>query len=229
MRLDKYVSLALDLSRSEVKQLIKQKSIEVNSMVSNDASTEVSQDDVIKYNGEILKYYDKVYLMMNKPSGYVSATQDEEATVMDIIPTTYYQKDLKIVGRLDKDTEGLLIITNDGSFIHEITSPKKHIAKTYYVEFSGVLVDNASVLVEQGLELKNYKTLPSKLEILDNHSLKLTIYEGKFHQVKEMIASLGAEVTYLKRLSIGKLALGDLEVGHVRYLALDELSLIKEE
>lgn len=229
MRLDKYVSLALDLSRAEVKQLIKQKSIEVNSVVSTDASTEVSQDDVIKYNGEILKYYEKVYLMMNKPSGYISATQDEEATVMDIIPTAYYQKDLKIVGRLDKDTEGLLIITNDGSFIHEITSPKKHIAKTYYVEFSGVLVDNASTLVEQGLQLKNYKTLPSKLEVLDNHSLKLTIYEGKFHQVKEMVLSLGAEVTYLKRLSIGKLSLGDLEVGHVRYLTLDELSLIKEE
>ena len=229
MRLDKYLSLALDISRTESKALIKQKVVQVNDILCLDASKEISQMDIVKYHNEVLNYHEKVYLLMNKPAGYICATVDKDPTVMDIIPTAYYQKDLKIVGRLDKDTEGLLIITNDGAFIHEITSPKKHIAKTYYVEFSGVLVDNASTLVEQGLQLKNYKTLPSKLEILDNHSLKLTIYEGKFHQVKEMVSSLGAEVIYLKRLSIGKLSLGDLEVGHVRYLTLDELSLIKEE
>ena len=229
MRLDKYLSLALDISRTESKTLIKQKVVQVNDILCLDASKEVSQIDIVKYHNEVLNYHEKVYLLMNKPAGYICATVDKDPTVMDIIPTAYYQKDLKIVGRLDKDTEGLLIITNDGSFIHEITSPKKHIAKKYYVEFSGKIDENAAKLVEAGLEFKNYKALPSKLELIDEHHLIITIYEGKFHQVKEMISALGAEVTYLKRLSIGKLALGDLEVGHVRYLTIDELSLIKEE
>ena len=229
MRLDKYLSLALDISRTESKALIKQKVVQVNDILCLDASKEVLQMDIVKYHNEVLNYHEKVYLLMNKPAGYICATVDKDPTVMDIIPTAYYQKDLKIVGRLDKDTEGLLIITNDGAFIHEITSPKKHIAKKYYVEFSGKIDENAAKLVEAGLELKNYKALPSKLELIDDHHLIIAIYEGKFHQVKEMISALGAEVTYLKRLSIGKLSLGNLEVGHVRYLTLDELSLIKEE
>ena len=229
MRLDKYVSLSLDLSRAEAKDLIKQKEIYINDLVCTSPDTEVTSTDKVIYHHEELVYREKVYLLMNKPAGLICATLDKDPTVMDIIPTAYYQKDLKIVGRLDKDTEGLLIITNDGNFIHQITSPKKHIKKTYYVEYCGKLKSDACKLVKEGLQLKDYQALPGTLEILDEKRLYLTIYEGKFHQVKEMIKALGAEVTYLKRLSIGALSLGDLATGHVRYLSSDELCLIKEE
>lgn len=229
MRLDKYISLALDISRTEAKTIIKNKQISVNNQVIISSNFEVSTNDLIQYQNEVITYLEKAYLLMNKPAGFVCATRDALPTVMDIIPTALFQKDLKILGRLDKDTEGLLIITNDGDFIHQITAPKKHIAKKYYVEYSGQLNDNASILIEKGLQLNEYQALPSKLEIIDEKSLYLTIYEGKFHQVKEMIAAVGGTVTYLKRLSIGKLTLGNLEVGSVRRLTKEELAQILEE
>lgn len=231
MRLDKYLADVLNISRQDAKKLIKNKEITINNQITNNVNSSINEDnDIIMYNEQILKYRKYIYLMMNKPSGYLSATFDKNnPTIMELVPKDLYLKDLSIVGRLDKDTEGLILLSNNGAFIHDVTSPKKHISKKYYVEYEGCLVDNAIELVENGMEIDDYITLPGKLELLGDNKAYITIFEGKFHQVKKMFERLSTKVIYLKREQIGALTLNDLKVGGVIELNDEDLQKLKEE
>lgn len=230
MRLDKYLADVLKISRQNAKKLIKDKEVLVNdNIVSNINIIIDEQKDCVIVNNQMLQYQKYIYLMMNKPKGYLSATFDNSnPTIIELVPQQFNFKDLSIVGRLDKDTEGLILLSNDGAFIHNITSPKKHISKKYYVEYSGVLLSDAVSYVENGIEIDDYKTLPGKLELIGSNKAYITIYEGKFHQVKKMFEKLNTKVEYLKRVQIGSLQLGDLKIGEVKELTLDDLEKIKE-
>lgn len=154
---------------------------------------------------------------MNKRSGYITTTEDSrEATVMDLLPDWVIKKDLVPVGRLDKDTEGLLLFTNDGKLNHKLLSPKNHVDKTYYVETKNEIGQADIEKLENGLDIGGYITLSAKIEKLEDRKLLLTIKEGKFHQVKRMLEAINNKVIYLKRISFGNLKLEDLALGEVR-------------
>lgn len=230
MRLDKYLADILNLSRTDAKKIIKQKKVSVNEEISTNTNLIIDEiNDTIKVDNIKVEYKKYIYLMLNKPRGYLSATFDKsDHTVIELIPNNFKMKDLSIVGRLDKDTEGLLLLSNDGSFIHNLTSPKKHISKKYYVEYSGTLKENACELVKEGINIDNeYTTLPGLLEPINNNSAYITIYEGKFHQVKKMFEYLNAKVTYLKRVKIGNLELSNLKMGETKELTNEELEKLK--
>lgn len=230
MRLDKYIADVLKISRQDSKKLIKEKFVKVNDIVTTNINSIVNENvDVITVKENKLKYQKYIYLMMNKPKGYLCATYDKnDKTVMDLIPDELRFKDLSIIGRLDKDTEGLLLFTNDGSLVHNLTSPKKHILKKYYVEYSGTLINDAITMVEMGMNIDNeYQTMPGILEVLGDNKAYITIYEGKFHQVKKMFEKLNTKVEYLKRVKIASLELKDLTLGSVIELTKEDLERLK--
>ncbi|HWL12756.1 MAG TPA: pseudouridine synthase, partial [Ureibacillus sp.] len=223
MRLDKLLANMGYGSRKEVKQLLKQKDVTVDGEVVKDASMHVNPDvqDVSVF-GERVEYTEFIYLMMNKPPGVISATEDNvDQTVIDLLdPLAQHFKPFP-VGRLDKDTEGLLLITNDGQLAHNLLSPKKHVPKTYYAEIDGEVTESDIEAFRQGVELDDgYVTKPGELVILSSgpkSEIELTIQEGKFHQVKRMFESVDKKVTYLKRLTMGSLQLDDtLDLGDYR-------------
>ncbi len=233
MRLDKLLSNMGAGSRKEVKLLLKAGAIQVDGEIVRDPKqhVDVETQQVLMY-GEPVTYQKYIYLMMNKPPGVISATEDKrDETVIDLLfeDVTYFKP--FPVGRLDKDTEGLLLLTNDGSFNHALMSPKKHVEKTYYAEVTGVLTQEDIEAVAAGVTLEDgYRAKPGKLVILSttetDSTLELTITEGKFHQVKRMVLALGKEVTFLKRRSIGRLELDPaLALGDYRELTPAELSL----
>jgi 16S rRNA pseudouridine516 synthase len=233
-RLDKILSNMGCGSRKEIKDMAKKGMIKVDEMIVKDPSQHVDPTrQEIVVNGEVITYRDKVYLMLHKPPGVISATEDSrEETVVDLMPE-YKHFSLFPVGRLDKDTEGLLLLTNDGKLAHELLSPKKHIPKLYFAKIKGVVGSNDVLAVEEGIVLDDgYKTLPGQLEIIqagDISEIQITIHEGKFHQIKRMFAALDKEVIYLKRLAMGRLQLDDnLAIGHYRELSEEELQLLKE-
>ena len=222
-------------SRSEIKKYCKQGSVVVNgSEVSNPGTQVDTENDEILFNGEEVIYREYIYLMMNKPDGYISATTDKyDPTVLDLIDLSYLAFEPFPVGRLDKDTEGLLVLTNDGKLSHRVLSPKKHVPKTYYAKIDGVVTEEDVEAFLEGVVLDDgYKTMPSQLNILksdDESEIELTIHEGKFHQVKRMFESVGKKVVYLKRLSMGNLKLDEsLELGEYRELTDEEVKLIEE-
>ena len=225
MRLDKYISNHSQLSRKEVRQAIKAKRIMVNDVYANKADMAINVDlDQISLDGELLKYQKYTYILLNKPAGYVSANHDLLfPTVFDLI--TDYTKGLVCVGRLDKDTEGLLLITNDGVLAHRLLAPKHHVSKKYYVEIVKPLSENDISLLTSGtIELDGKKIKPASVEILSETSLYLTISEGKFHQVKRMLMKCDNEVTFLKRVAMGKLVLpSSLKLGEYCYINKNEL------
>lgn len=234
-RLDKILSNLGYGSRKEIKKLAKSGCIEVNDKVVKDSSTKVDPyNSVIKVEGEVVEYKEFIYLMMNKPQGVISATEDfRDRTVIDLISDNYKVFKPFPVGRLDKDTEGLLILSNDGQLAHRILSPKKHVNKVYYAEVDGKVTEEDKLLFMEGVILDDgYKTLPAKLEILDSNNIskvKLTIKEGKFHQVKRMFLAVGKKVIYLKRIAIGGLKLDEtLELGDYRELTEKELALLEK-
>lgn len=231
MRIDKFIADSLNVSRKDAKIYLKKNLIKVNNSIITSDSYQVNETkDIITYKDNQIFYEKYIYLLMHKPANYLCANNDNlHRTVMELVPQEYFVKDLAICGRLDLDTEGLLILTNDGQFVHEVTSPKHNVEKKYYFKYEGTLVDDAIHLLQQGVEIDDYKTKPATLELLSNNEGYLTISEGKFHQVKKMIQKVGGKITYLKRVSIGELVLGDLEIGHVRKLAQFEVSLIKGE
>ena len=231
MRLDKFISTTTTLSRAEAKKVIK-KGILINDKLIKTPDYKIDEfKDQVIVNGNRLVYQKYVYIMMNKPKDTVSATEDAiERTVVDILRDEDRIYKVFPVGRLDKDTEGLMLLTNDGELAHKLISPKKDVEKKYYVEVSGELKNEHLKIIKEGVILEDgYRCKPARLEILHssegNSKANIFITEGKFHQVKRMMKSLGTTVTYLKRLSIGSLKLDEnLKLGEYRYLTDDELN-----
>ena len=235
MRLDKFISSNTTLSRAEAKKIIK-KGILINNILIKSPDYKVDEiNDQVMVNGNRLVYQKYVYIMMNKPKDTVSATEDAiEKTVVDILKEADRIYKVFPVGRLDKDTEGLMLLTNDGELAHRLISPKKDVVKKYYVEVSGELKEEHLSIVEAGVMLEDgYKCKPARLEILeiseDKSRANIYITEGKFHQVKRMMKSLETTVTYLKRISIGELILDEnLELGEYRHLTNEELDKLNK-
>lgn len=234
MRLDKLLANMGYGSRKEVKQLLKQKAVTVDGASVKDAAMHVDpeQQNVSVY-GERVIYTEFVYFMMNKPPGVISATEDlRDETVIDLLEPVDQHFQPFPVGRLDKDTEGLLVLTNDGILAHNLLSPKKHVPKVYYAHIEGVVTEEDVEKFANGVELDDgYMTKPGKLVILKSapqSEIELTIQEGKFHQVKRMFEAVGKRVTYLKRISMGNLKLDDqLELGEYRELTVEELDRLQ--
>ena len=235
LRVDKVLSNLGYGSRAELKVYCKKGLVKINDKIISNPGTQVDTDiDKIEFNNEIVKYREFVYIMMNKPDGYLSATFDKrDPIVLDLIDSSYLTFEPFPVGRLDKDTEGLLVLTNDGQLAHRVLSPKKHVPKTYYAKIEGIVTEEDIKAFEKGVILDDgYETMPSQLKILKSDELseiELTIHEGKFHQVKRMFESVGKKVVYLKRLSMGKLILDEkLNLGEYRELTDEEVKLIEE-
>lgn len=239
MRLDKFLAEVGIGSRKEVKVLIKKGQIKVNEEVIKSDKFQVKEfDDQITYLDEPLVYQKDFYYVLNKPAGVISATQDNyEQTVMDLLSDEDYREDLFPVGRLDKDTEGLLILTNDGKLAHRLLSPKKHVEKEYFAKVKGVMTEEDIDSFARGLVIdKGEQTLPAQLFIdsIDHEeetsTIRLILHEGKFHQVKRMVLAVGKEVTYLKRLRMGGFLLPEsLDNGEYRELTEAELLQLQEQ
>ena len=234
MRLDKFLAEVGLGSRKEVKQLIKKGQISVNQKIEKSDKKQIDPEkDQVDYQGEILHYQEFYYYLLHKPAGVVSATEDKhDQTVMDLFSPSDYRSDLFPVGRLDKDTEGLLLITNDGKLAHDLLSPKKHVDKEYFAEVQGVMTAEDQQRFVDGFLLDGERTLPAELlidEVTENKSkVRIILHEGKFHQVKRMVKACGKEVTYLKRIRMGKLLLTkELVKGAYRSLTEDELKGLK--
>ncbi|MPM90825.1 Ribosomal large subunit pseudouridine synthase B [bioreactor metagenome] len=235
LRIDKILSNLGYGSRAEIKVYCKKGLVKVNDKVISNPGTQVDTDaDKIEFNNEVVRYREFVYIMMNKPDGYLSATFDKrDPIVLDLIDSSYLTFEPFPVGRLDKDTEGLLVLTNDGQLAHRVLSPKKHVPKTYYAKIDGIVTEEDIKAFEKGVTLDDgYETMPSQLKIIESgetSEIELTIHEGKFHQVKRMFESVGKKVVYLKRLSMGKLKLDEtLDLGEYRELTDEEVKLIEE-
>lgn len=222
LRLDKYLANSRAGSRSEVKEYIRKGRVTVNGTVCRDNSRYIEETDEVCLDGKRIVYKEHVYYMLNKPAGVVSATEDPvERTVIELFPPEL-RKGLFPVGRLDKDSVGLLIITDDGEFAHRFTSPSGHVDKRYLIRTDQPLCVEDAKKFSEGITLADGTTLKSaKLEISENDpcQAEVTISEGKYHQIKRMIASCGKTVTYLKRLSMGDITLDpDLEEGEFKEL-----------
>lgn len=236
MRLDKLLANMGYGSRKEVKQLLKDKAVRVDGVIVKDSALKVDPDkQVVEVYGERVEYVEFIYLMMNKPPGVISATEDKhDQTVIDLLDPLSQHFEPFPVGRLDKDTEGLLLITNDGQLTHNLLSPKKHVPKTYYADIEGVVTAADVEAMRAGVTLDDgYETKPGELVILESgpmSKIELTIQEGKFHQVKRMFEAVGKKVVYLKRLSMGSLQLDEsLALGEYRELTAEELAALKGE
>ncbi|MFQ9156800.1 MAG: pseudouridine synthase [Blautia sp.] len=235
VRLDRFLADAGAGTRSEVKKMIQKGRVLVNDQPASGPEQKISPDlDRVLLDGkEQTEAPDFLYYILNKPAGYISATEDsKDKTVMDLLPKIA-RRNLFPVGRLDKDTEGLLLITDDGALAHELLSPAKHVDKTYYAKVKGVVTKEEQEVVKNGVDIGEAKlTMPAKLEILNTDGeyseILLTIREGKFHQVKRMMEAVGKTVVYLKRLSMGGLVLPeDLPIGQWRMLTTEERKIIK--
>ena len=241
VRLDKFLADAGAGTRSEVKKMIQKGQVQINGIPVKKPEQKVNEEDKIMLLGqEIGAAPEFVYYILHKPAGYISATEDvREKTVLELIPDK--RKGLFPVGRLDKDTEGLLLITDDGVLAHNLLSPRKHVNKVYYALVDGAVADADVEAMEKGVDIGEEKvTLPAKLEIISvkrisqepekwQSEIHLTICEGKFHQVKRMMEAVGKKVVYLKRIAMGPLTLPEtLLKGECRPLTEEELSVLKK-
>ncbi|WP_077307961.1 pseudouridine synthase [Terribacillus halophilus] len=236
MRLDKLLANMGFGSRKEVKGLLKKGAITVNGTPVKSPSIHVDENkDNVQVNGETVEYREFIYLMMHKPPGLVSATEDKrDETVVDILQPEDRLFEPFPVGRLDKDTEGLLLLTNDGTLSHQLLSPKKHVQKLYYAKINGEVTEKTIKQFEAGVTLDDeYVTKPAILKILEAgpvSEIEIIITEGKFHQIKRMFEAVEMEVTYLKRLQMGSLKLDeDLQLGEYRELSDEELNSLIED
>ena len=230
MRLDKYISNATDLSRTDVKKLIKSGLVSIDDEAAKSGSQKVTDDQEIAIEGSTIQLMTTRYFMMNKPAGVVSATKDHtNPTALDLI-YEHRNDQLQIAGRLDIDTTGLLLITDDGQWNHIVTSPRTDCKKIYAVELENAVSEDYHKKLEAGIALEGEKRrcLPATMQVIDDHHIQLSISEGKYHQVKRMITSLGNEVVSLHRLQIGGIALDpELEPGDYRPLTEEEIASIQ--
>ncbi len=231
MRLDKFLTEMEIGSRSQVKAYIKKGLIEVNGVVCKDADYKLDENsDTVSYAGEKLFYQKFRYYILNKPQGVVTATKDaKEKTVMDLL-VNVRKADLSPVGRLDKDTEGLLLITNDGALAHMLLSPKRHVDKVYRVKLAKPITQDAIMQLEVGVDIGEESiTMPAKVQRIQETEILLTIHEGRFHQVKRMLKAVGNEVVHLKRESFGCMQLEEgLKSGTFRELTTEEIEKLKK-
>ena len=227
MRLDKYLADMQVGTRSVVKEIIRKGRVEVNGIITKKSDAKVEMSDEIKVDGDLITYLEYEYLVMNKPADYLTAREDKRyPVVMDIIHSV--RKDLVPVGRLDKDTEGVLLITNDGELNHALLSPKYHVQKTYYAKLDADLPANAKEVLSKPMEFSDFVAAPADDFVeIDKRTALLTISEGKFHQVKRMFAKLGCNVTYLKRIKFANLEVNDLKPGQYRPLTSEEIATLK--
>jgi 16S rRNA pseudouridine516 synthase len=234
-RLDKVLAHMGVGTRSELKKIVRQGRIQVNGNIVKDAGLQVTPEtDLIEFDGETIVYKRFIYVMLNKPQGVISATEDgRERTVLDLLDDSLRVFDLFPVGRLDKDTEGLLLLSNDGQLAHNLLSPRKHVPKTYFAHIEGIVGEDDREYFSKGVLLDDgYTTLPAQLMIkqVDEDSsppismIELTIHEGKFHQVKRMFHAVDKQVVYLQRIQMGSLSLDPLlNPGEYRLLTDGEL------
>ena len=237
MRLDKFLVACAVGSRTEVKNFLKAGRVTVNGKKEKSAKLQINEEtDEICFDGQKLEYEEFVYYMMNKPQGVISATEDpKHKTVLDLLDDYACAKEVFPVGRLDIDTHGLLLLTNDGKLAHALLSPKRHVDKTYLAQINGVMTDADVETFAQGVPLKDFTCQPAKLELVsvdtekEESLVRGTIAEGKFHQVKRMVAYCGKEVVDLQRLTMGTLTLDeDLKRGEWRRLSKEELEGLLE-
>ena len=237
MRLDKFLVACAVGSRTEVKNFLKSGRVTVNGKKEKSAKLQIDEEtDEICFDGQKLDYEEFVYYMMNKPQGVISATEDpKHKTVLDLLDDYARAKEVFPVGRLDIDTHGLLLLTNDGKLAHALLSPKRHVDKTYLAQVKGIMTDTDVETFAKGIPLKDFTCQPAKLELVsidtekDQSLVRVTIAEGKFHQVKRMVAYCGKEVVDLQRLTMGTLTLDEnLKRGEWRRLTKEELEGVLE-
>lgn len=230
-RIDKVIANQTGYSRKEIKELIKKKRIKLNDEIVIKPDIKINTDiDKIKIDSEIVEVKEHIYLILNKPKGYVSATEDKkDKTVLDLVPEEYHHRNIFPAGRLDKDTTGLMIITDDGVFAHDILSPSKHISKTYNVTIDIPITEEMILGFKDGVKLNDGECKQSILNKTDTHSGIVILTEGRYHQIKRMFGCFGAKVLELQRIKMGSLELPqDLPIGGIRELTDDELNQIKK-
>lgn len=230
-RIDKVISTQTGYTRKEVKELIRKKKVIVNGNIINKSDIKIDPKlDKITVDSLNIEIKEYVYLILNKPKGYISATEDRNIpTVLDLVPKAYLHRNLFPVGRLDKDTTGLMIITDDGKFAHNILSPQKHVKKVYSVTIDIPITDDMIIGFEKGVMLSDGVCKGANLEKTEVNTGIVTLTEGRYHQIKRMFGCFGAKVVELQRIGMGNLKLpSELEVGQCRELAHEELEKVKE-
>lgn len=230
-RIDKIIASQGLYSRSDVKKLISKKQVAVNGEIVKSANVKADPlNDRITVKGVALDFKRNVYLMLNKPKGYVSATEDRDhQTVLELVPEEFAGRDIFPAGRLDRDTTGLMIITDDGALAHNILAPKKHVQKIYYVELDIPVTEEMARGFAEGVELNDGVCKEAVLEIVGEYAARVTLKEGRYHQIKRMFGCYGAKVVELHRLTMGNLHLpDDLAVGQCRELTEEELKLLQQ-
>ncbi|VQZ65898.1 ribosomal small subunit pseudouridine synthase A [Streptococcus pneumoniae] len=236
MRLDKFLVACAVGSRTEVKNLLKTGRVTVNGKKEKSAKLQIDEKiDEIRFDGQVLEYEEFVYYMMNKPKGVISATEDpKHRTVLDLLDDLARSKEVFPVGRLDIDTHGLLLLTNNGQLAHVLLSPKRHVDKTYQAQVKGIMTQEDVETFIKGIPLKDFTCQPARMEILSTDAeknqsqIRVTIAEGKFHQIKRMVGYCGKEVVDLQRLTMGTLVLDEnLERGEWRRLTKEELEILR--
>ena len=232
MRLDKLLANKAYGSRKEVHQLLKDQRVTINGKITTKKDFHVDiKSDVITVDGEVVNTKQQYYVKFHKPKGYVTAVEDaNHPVVMDLLPPEYIKMGVVPVGRLDKDTEGLLLLTNDGVWGHSIINGNKHVSKVYYVEYDGELTEEGIQRIKEGIVLGDgTHCKPALIDVVSSQSLHITIEEGKYHQVKRIIGAAGGTVTYLKRLTIGHIDLtGIEEVGSIQDLTIGDIEAFKK-
>ena len=231
MRLDKFLSTAKVLSRKETVVALKKHQITINDKFATSKDQVVCENDIIKYNGKVITCEKYIYLMLNKPAGYVSSTDDpRDLTVLDLLPDIYKKYNLFPCGRLDKDTVGLVILTNNGIASHKLLSPKSHVEKTYYFEIADPITNEKIKAIEDGIMLADgYITKPCKINMKTNTSGDIILTEGKYHEIKRMFGAVGNKITYLKRTTFDKILLDPtLAEGDFRALTDEEKQVFEQ-
>ncbi|MGM0640130.1 MAG: pseudouridine synthase [Thermotogota bacterium] len=224
MRLDRFLSNAKIGTRSEVKKYINKGKVKVNDKIIKKSSHKLSKEDEVYFKEKKVVPYHDVYIMLNKPKNYVCATIDNlHSTVIDLIDHPF-KNDLSIAGRLDIDTTGMVLLSNDGNFVHKVISPENKVFKRYIIKYSGKLTEEKINKIKNGIDLADFKTLPAKIKEIDENTLMIEIREGKFHQIKRMISAIDLTLESLERVKIGELSL-DIDLG--KWRALNEKDIKK--